>query len=109
QGLFFRPVYAGRECVTLLASYAGAFLAVLGGLTLASGGIQAMPTSEVITHLAACLVFGVVKFVLSHTAGVSQRAMIREQILAKAASGLVAAATSAEVHNAALTAVQRVL
>src|SRR5690242_14881111 len=24
QGLFFRPAYSGRECVTLIASYAGA-------------------------------------------------------------------------------------
>jgi diguanylate cyclase (GGDEF)-like protein len=108
QGLFFRPVYQGRECVTLILSYAAAFLAVVLGMA-AQSGVQVLATSVLLTHLMACVVFGVVKFVLSHSAGVSQRAMIREQILAKAGTGLVAATSRAEVHHAALTAVQRVL
>jgi diguanylate cyclase (GGDEF)-like protein len=109
QGLFFRPVYADREATTLFASYAGAFLVAFAGFVMTSGGQTVMPTSELLTHLAACCVFSVVKFVLSHSAAVYQRAMIREQILAKAATGLVAAATPTEVHTAALTAVRGVL
>jgi diguanylate cyclase (GGDEF)-like protein len=107
QGLFFHPVSRGRDIILLIASYAGAFLTVLAAQTL--GGSNAMSLSELVTNLLACVVFGVVKFVLSHGSGVSQRAMVREQILAKAGAGLVAAATPKEVHTAALNAVRGVL
>ncbi|MBV8719244.1 MAG: EAL domain-containing protein [Chloroflexi bacterium] len=108
QGLFFRPVYRGREPITAILSYAGGFVAVLAAQTLRSG-FEVMSATELMTHLMACVVFGVVKFVLSRSSVIAQRAMIREQILARAGAGLVAAATPAEVHNAALTAVRGVL
>lgn len=108
QGMFFRPVYRGWECVVLVLSYVIAFLAAFAALGV-STGINSLAPSELITQVLACFVLGAVKFVLSYRAALSQRVMIREQILAKAGVGLVAAVSPAEVHAAALNALQRVL
>lgn len=105
QALFFKPVYNPRECLRLIVAYTGAFVAVL----VATSGMLAIPLADALASVFACLAFGAVKFVLSFSAATSHRAMIREKILAKAGAGLVAAGSPAEVHAAALTAVQRVL
>jgi len=109
QGLFFRPTH-GTYWTTIagLSGYAGAFLFTVMA-PMAFGQMPGMSTPEVMSHLAGLCVFGLVKVALSTTATSSQRAMLREQTLARAGAGLVAADHRADVYAVALDAMQRVL
>src|SRR5579884_2173066 len=109
QGLFFRPTYGPRwESLTGVLSYGGAFIAAVAA-PLALGQPAPLSVPEIVSHLLGLAVFGLVKLALTVMSGVQQRAMIREQTLAKAGAGLVAAVDRAEVHAVTLDAVQRIL
>ena len=109
QGLFFRPTHGSYwDTIAGLSGYACAFVfAVIA--PLAVGQMPGMSTPEVMTHLAGLGVFGLVKVALSTTALTHQRTMIREQTLARAGAGLVAADNRSDVYAVALNAMQRVL
>ena len=109
QGLFFRPTHGTKwDTLAGLLGYAAAFL-VAAVTPLANGQAPGLSTPEILSHLLGLGVFGCVKIALAGTAAVNYRALVREQTLARAGAGLVAADDRQQVYAVALTAMQRVL